>query len=120
MSRISEVNTRADIVIGSKVKELRTIKGLSRGQLGVLIDVTHQQLSKYEDGTNRISAGRLISIATALEKPVSYFFEGLQEKVKEDVENDQLCLSLHRAFKKLDKIQKQSILDMVKIMGGDR
>ena len=52
-----------DKQIGAKIQELRLASGLSRQQLGDLIAVTHQQLQKYEKGTNRVSAGRLAVIA---------------------------------------------------------
>ena len=38
-----------------------------------------QQIQKYECGANRVSAARLWRIAGALEVPVSYFFEGLDD-----------------------------------------
>jgi transcriptional regulator with XRE-family HTH domain len=41
-----------------------------------LIGVAFQQAHKYERGISRISAGRLYRIATALEAPIAYFFEG--------------------------------------------
>jgi transcriptional regulator with XRE-family HTH domain len=52
--------------------------GLTQQQMAELVGVTYQQAHKYEKGINRVSAGRLYSIAQALGVEVSYFFEGLQ------------------------------------------
>ena len=72
MARKSKFTEQIDTAIGQKIHELRISLGLSRQQLAGKIGVTHQQLQKYEKGTNRISAGRLVAIAQALGKSVSY------------------------------------------------
>jgi transcriptional regulator with XRE-family HTH domain len=64
--------------IGSRMRERRIMLGLTQQQMAELIGVTSQQAHKYERGLNRVSAGRLYSIAQALGVEVGYFFEGLQ------------------------------------------
>jgi len=71
-----------DADIGKRVRTLRLQRGLSQTELGALINVTFQQVQKYEKGTNRISAGRLQRIAEVLSVPVSFFFAGFDEKPK--------------------------------------
>jgi transcriptional regulator with XRE-family HTH domain len=71
-----------DAEIGKRVRTLRLQRGLSQTELGALINVTFQQVQKYEKGTNRISAGRLQRIAEVLSVPVSFFFAGFDEKPK--------------------------------------
>lgn len=61
--------------IGARVRLRRTTLGLSQGKLGEAIGVTFQQVQKYERGTNRIGAPRLVEIARVLHVPVSFFFE---------------------------------------------
>ncbi len=63
-----------DAEIGLRVRTLRLQRGLSQTELGSLINVTFQQVQKYEKGANRISAGRLQHIAEVLGVPVSFFF----------------------------------------------
>lgn len=65
-----------DIHVGQRVRVRRKMLGLSQTQLGKELGVTFQQVQKYERGTNRIGSSRLFRIATALDVPVSYFFEG--------------------------------------------
>lgn len=57
--------------------------GMSQEKLGEALDLTFQQVQKYEKGTNRISASRLQQIANILAVPVTFFFEGApQDKVE--------------------------------------
>jgi transcriptional regulator with XRE-family HTH domain len=69
-----------DAEIGKRVRTLRLQRGLSQTELGNLIQVTFQQVQKYEKGTNRISAGRLQRISEVLTVPVAFFFSGFDEK----------------------------------------
>jgi transcriptional regulator with XRE-family HTH domain len=78
MARQHSYIAEVDQFIGGKIYSLRLAKGLSRQQLAEVIGVTHQQLQKYEKGTNRISAGRLVLIAKALDKTAEFFYEGLE------------------------------------------
>ena len=63
-----------DAEIGRLVRAQRQQKGLSQSDLAERIGVTFQQVQKYENGTNRISIGRLARIAEALDVPPTFFF----------------------------------------------
>ena len=62
--------------VGNRLRLRRMEIGMSQTQLGKPLDVTHQQVNKYETGENRIS-GRLEQIAAVLQVPVPFFFEGM-------------------------------------------
>jgi len=66
-----------DIEIGRKIRALRLERGLSQSGLAEGIDLTFQQVQKYEKGTNRVSAGRLQRIADMLNTPVMFFYAGM-------------------------------------------
>src|SRR5215207_8104106 len=68
-----------DVEIAKRVRTLRLQRGMSQTELGGVLDVTFQQVQKYETGSNRISAGRLQQIAEVLAVPVTYFYSGLQD-----------------------------------------
>ena len=68
-----------DVHVGGRVRVRRRLIHMTQETLADLIDVTFQQVQKYERGSNRISASKLFAIADALEVPISYFFEGLDE-----------------------------------------
>jgi transcriptional regulator with XRE-family HTH domain len=75
---IQKMTTSVDRYVGERIYSLRLAYGLSRAQLSKIIGVTHQQVEKYEKGTNRIYASSLLIIAKALSKNISYFVEGLE------------------------------------------
>jgi len=62
--------------VGSRVRMRRMMLGMSQEKLGNALNLTFQQVQKYEKGTNRIGASRLQQIAHILQVPVSFFFEG--------------------------------------------
>lgn len=66
-----------DEYIGSRIKLRRNLLGLSQSQLAQTLNVSFQQLQKYEKGSNRISGSRMWHISHALNTPISYFFDGI-------------------------------------------
>ena len=66
--------------IGNRIRQRRTMLGLSQKQLGDAIGITPQQVQKYEKGTNRIAASALFIVAEALNVPVSFFFDELVKR----------------------------------------
>jgi len=111
MPRKSSITEAVDKEVGSRVHQLRISKGMSRQQLAERIGVTHQQLQKYEKATNRISVGRLTTIATALNKPISYFFD---EVVMENITGHlRLVIELSRNCQKVTNFEQ---LNAVNIM----
>jgi transcriptional regulator with XRE-family HTH domain len=71
--------TSIDRKLGQRVRSRRLEIGMSQERLAELLGVTFQQVQKYEKGVNRIAASRLFDIASALQQPVSRFFEGLSQ-----------------------------------------
>lgn len=65
-----------DLHVGARVRMRRKFLGMSQEGLAETIDLTFQQVQKYERGSNRISASKLYEIGRALKAPVAYFFEG--------------------------------------------
>jgi transcriptional regulator with XRE-family HTH domain len=63
--------------VGERIRARRAELGLTQEQLAQALQVSYQQVQKYETGANRISAGRIFDIARKLRVDVSYFFEGL-------------------------------------------
>ena len=64
-----------DIAVGQRVRAVRELRGLTQTDLAKATGVTFQQIQKYERGTNRVSASRLMLISHALGQPVSTFFD---------------------------------------------
>ncbi len=63
--------------VGNRIRARRNMLKLSQTELGQVLDVTFQQVQKYENGSNRVSASVLYIISGTLDVPVEYFFDGL-------------------------------------------
>ena len=123
MARKVEFIEQIDRYIGSKVQELRLAHGMSRQELGAHIEVTHQQLQKYEMGINRISAGRLALLAKYLNTSVASFYEGLDSQLvaeESDVDlnqNQRMCIEVSRNFMRIKNPEhKDAINSLVRIL----
>lgn len=107
--------TDIDRYVGARIRDRRVMLGLSQQQIAALIGVTYQQTHKYERGINRISAGRLYEIAQALQVPVGYFFDGLEDPPGEGkpTERQRMCLELARNFAEIDDERHQAALSQL-------
>tara|TARA_B110000046_G_C12899989_1_gene358147 strand:+ start:538 stop:909 length:372 start_codon:yes stop_codon:yes gene_type:complete len=65
--------------LGNKLKLRRLALGLTQTKIAKAINVTFQQIQKYEKGTNGVSSNRLLQIANYLKVPVNFFFEDFSE-----------------------------------------
>ena len=65
--------------LGNKLKLRRLGLGLTQSKVAKAINVTFQQIQKYEKGTNGVSSIRLLQLANYLKVPVNYFFEDFPE-----------------------------------------
>jgi transcriptional regulator with XRE-family HTH domain len=72
-------NNAVDMHVGKRVRLRRTLLGMSQEQLGTELNITFQQVQKYERGANRISASRLWDISQILDVPINYFFDDMTE-----------------------------------------
>ena len=69
-----------DVHVGSRLRMRRMLVGMSQEKLGEHLDLTFQQVQKYEKGSNRISASRLFDMARILDVPVQFFFDDMPGK----------------------------------------
>lgn len=67
-----------DVHVGRKLKQARTMRRLSQTDVAKELNLSFQQIQKYEIGSNRVAASRLYDLARILDVPTSYFFEGLE------------------------------------------
>ena len=103
--------------LGSKLKLRRLALGLTQTKVAKAINVTFQQIQKYEKGTNGVSSNRLMQLSQFLKVPIIYFFEDFRDfkDVNSNEEsNDDLNYSfLSRTFISLSKVQKEKILQIL-------
>jgi transcriptional regulator with XRE-family HTH domain len=117
MSRSNEQIILTDKKIGKKIKELRVTQGFSRGIVAKAIDVTHQQLQKYELAKNRISAARLALIANFFKVDIKDFFEISEiEDCEDKIENTKMLLAISKNLSSIkNNCFKEAINQLVKV-----
>src|SRR5580704_3597096 len=64
-----------DVELGKRIRLRRVEIDITQAELAKRIGVTFQQVQKYEKGSNRVGAARLQRVATALDVPVTFFFD---------------------------------------------
>ena len=65
-------------IIGANLRNLRRRAGLSQSELGHSLNVTFQQVQKYENGQNRLPVEKLYVLKHLYDVPYEYFFVGLE------------------------------------------
>lgn len=114
-----------DVHVGQRLRQRRTLLGMSQDKLGEAVGLTFQQIQKYERGANRIGASRLYQLSQVLDVAVSYFFEEMPGEVQKtrgdyasqdtdiDIAGDPMArretLELVRAYYKIEdpKVRKR-------------
>ena len=103
--------------LGSKLRMRRLSLGLTQTKVAQAINVTFQQIQKYEKGTNGVSSNRLMQLSQFLKVPIIYFFEDFKEfkdvNLSEESNEDLNYSFLSRTLSSLSKIQKEKILQIL-------
>ena len=76
---------RIDRHVGQQLRKARILRDMSQEDLATAINLTFQQVQKYERGMNRLSASRMYQISKILRVRPTYFFEGLPEDEYEEI-----------------------------------
>ena len=123
-----------DKYVGSRVRMRRLMLNMSQEKLGDALDLTFQQIQKYEKGTNRISASRLQQISHILQVSVPFFFEdapllpgqhhGMKDAPSPAYVSDFIAtsdgLALIKAFTRIKKAKlRRRVVDLVEEIAGD-
>lgn len=134
MSKAAKPNAEIDsidILIGQRLRILRSSLGITQEGLAERLELSPQQVQKYESGENRIYASRLYHIATMLNKDVSYFFKEREARVsglsdqpqdefsfeldEKDILEESEAKTLLRAYSRIDDKKKRKVaMDMIR------
>ena len=117
MARRHDFITAVDKQVGRKIHDFRIALGISRDMLAKKVGISHQQLAKYEHGSNRLSIGRLIMIADELGEPVTAFISNLELKDKTKLPKERLTIELVRSFTAIENTKiKEAINNLAKVV----
>ncbi len=108
-----------DRLVGQNIRVFRLSKGMTQTALGNALDVTFQQVQKYENGSNRVGSGRLAKISKVLDIPISRFFHNRTPEVESGDGRDSIselltlpyALRMLKAFSRIS--DKRTILSLV-------
>ena len=78
---INQETSLVDILIGRRIRNRRTILGITQKDLGKIVGVSPQQIQKYETASNRVSCSTLYAFSRHLKAPIYYFFENKEHNV---------------------------------------
>tara|TARA_B100000787_G_C16047708_1_gene229795 strand:+ start:289 stop:654 length:366 start_codon:yes stop_codon:yes gene_type:complete len=103
--------------LGRKLRMRRLSLGLTQTKVAEAINVTFQQIQKYEKGTNGVSSARLMQISQFLKVPITYFYEeykdykefGTEKNTTEDLNYSFLT----KTFNLLSQPEKDKILQVL-------
>ena len=108
---IQETTQELERYVGQRIRERRTMLGLTQQKLAEMVGVTYQQAHKYERGINRISAGRLFELSQVLGVSVGFFFDGASAPSLSTVsERQRMSLDIARNFAKIKEERMREAL----------
>lgn len=102
--------TYIDLHVGQRVRQRRTLLGYSQERLADALNLTFQQVQKYERGANRVGAGRLYELSCALDVPVNYFFEGLPAAPEGAASGPAMKEAAQRQYEADPMVQRETLL----------
>ena len=113
----SSMEENFNIHLGKKLRMRRLSLGLTQTKVAQAINVTFQQIQKYEKGTNGVSSNRLMQLSQFLKVPIIYFFEDFKEfkdvTAGEEANDDLNYSFLSRTFSSLSRTHKEKILQIL-------
>jgi len=110
--------------LGSKLKLRRLALGLTQTKVAKAINVTFQQIQKYEKGTNGVSSIRLLQLSNYLKVPISYFFEEFSEYLTNIEKSKEGHLTVNynfllKIYSELDNDQKIKFIKNLNLRSED-
>lgn len=102
--------------VGNKLRQRRTLVGMTQEDLANAVGITFQQVQKYENGANRVSAGRLFEFSKILTVPVSFFFENFGGTGKKSFQRLGMAEGAQDAFEGPENVmEKKETIDLIRI-----
>lgn len=103
--------------VGLQLRQRRALMGYSQEKLAEQVGITFQQIQKYENGANRVSASRLYEFSKVLDIPVNFFFEnyGSNENRIQFGFSDQEQATIDGGPGQDDVMSKKETLELIRV-----
>ena len=107
--------------LGSKLKLRRLALGLTQTKVAKAINVTFQQIQKYEKGINGVSSVRLLQLASYLKVPINYFFDNYPEYLNnlEKTSGDFMSINYNFLVKTYSELSQEQKNKFNKLAGNE-
>jgi transcriptional regulator with XRE-family HTH domain len=118
-----------DAIVGRRIRTRRLLLGVTQTQLAQQLGVSFQQVQKYENGMNRVGAGRLVQTAQILGIPIDTLLQGLNAPTRKIVQADDplellstgAAVRLVQAFSQIDDRQiRNALVSLAEGIAGRR
>jgi transcriptional regulator with XRE-family HTH domain len=118
-----------DVHVGARIRTRRLLIGMNQETLAKALDLTFQQVQKYEGGANRVSASRLSEIAAILGVPIGYFFEDIASgdatdkrglEARERLQRPEAIELIRSYYAITDQRVRSQFIEMVKAVAQSR
>ena len=127
-----------DVHVGGRIRQRRTLLGISQAALAEALCITFQQVQKYEKGKNRVGSSRLFEMSRIFDVPVEYFYEDMDtetaaatsridtgqpsshpvDSAERDPLNKRETLELVRAYYRItDPLVRKRVFELTKALG---
>ncbi len=123
MAMIKKPPHQIDILMGARVRNLRTLRGISQEKLGKALGLTFQQVQKYEKGYNRMGSSRLFQISQVFGITFSELVKDIEVDAEKPVNKNthaptRLELKSAGDYAKLSRENQVSVNRIVKTLIG--
>jgi transcriptional regulator with XRE-family HTH domain len=133
--------TKHDIdgYVGKRLKQRRTVMGLSQEVVAKSVGITFQQVQKYEKGSNAMNSSRLYEFSRVMNVPVAYFFEGIEQSISshnvttgfaetpamafehESMASDRESLEMMKSFKRIkEPVVRKRLADLLRAVAENK
>lgn len=125
--------------VGRRLKQRRTIMGLSQEAVAKAVGITFQQVQKYEKGSNAMNANRLFEFSRFMNVPVAYFFDDFEQSTvthnivtglaenpaiafdRENNASDRESLEVMKSFKRIkEPVIRKRLADLLRAVADDK
>ena len=114
-----------DTLTGTRIRERRMLKGLRQAEVARMAGISGPYLNLIEHNRRRIGGALLNRIAEALDVPISFFFEGLEENERKDAASasvpadlmgDKEALDLVRSYYSIPENQRRRLFELARVL----
>jgi transcriptional regulator with XRE-family HTH domain len=121
-NNLTSLANRVDHQVGLCIKTKRQQRGVTQQELAQALGISYQQVQKYENGTNRITAGRLYILARALGLEVAEFFSSIDQSTSHQalpITSEDVVLTAKEINALRDPRVRNSIRSLVRILSTE-